>query len=174
MGKKLSARFFQRDVLEVAPDLLGKMLVRKFDSGNEHRFRITDVEAYRGEEDKACHASRGRTAHTELLYGEGGKIYVYLIYGMYWLLNFVTGDKDKPQGVMVRAVEGIYGPGRVGRALKLDRSFRGISVESEILWVEDSGEKPEYVTVPRVGIDYAQEWKDIEWRFIIKDQVNRN
>lgn len=117
MGKKLSARFFQRDVLEVAPDLLGKILVRKFDSGNEHRFRITDVEAYRGEEDKACHASRGRTAHTELLYGEGGKIYVYLIYGMYWLLNFVTGDKDKPQGVIryVQSKEYMVQEGSVGR-----------------------------------------------------------
>ena len=170
MADKLPEQFFQRDVLQVAPDLLGKILVRRFENGELHRYRITDVEAYRGEEDKACHASKGRTVRTELLYDEGGKIYVYLIYGIYWLLNIVTGDKDHPQGVMIRAVEGIYGPGRVGRKLGLDKSFRGESIEkNDKLWIEDSDEKPEYITAPRVGIDYAQEWKDIEWRFIIKE-----
>lgn len=170
MADKLPEQFFQRDVLEVAPDLLGKILVRRLDNGDLQCYRITDVEAYRGEEDKACHASRGRTPHTELLYSKGGKIYVYLIYGMYWLLNIVTGDKDNPQGVMVRAAEGIYGPGRVGRKLELDKSFRGESIENnDRLWIEDSDEKPEYITAPRVGIDYAQEWKDIQWRFIIKE-----
>lgn len=105
MATKLPECFFRRDVLEIAPDLLGKILVRRFDNGEICRYRITDVEAYRGEEDKAYHASKGRTARTELLYGEGGKIYVYLIYGMYWLLNIVTGDKEPPQGVMIRAVD---------------------------------------------------------------------
>jgi len=106
-----------------------------------------------------------------VLYSSGGTINVYLIYGIYWLLNIVTGDKDYPQGVMIRAVEGIYGPGRVGRELNLDKSFRGQSIaNNDRLWIEDSDEKPEYVTAPRVGIDYAREWKDMEWRFIIKDQ----
>lgn len=172
MAKKLTDKFFQRDVLKVSPDLLGKILVRRFEDGEIRRYHITDVEAYRGEEDKACHASRGRTAHTELLYGEGGKIYVYLIYGIYWLLNIVTGNKDHPQGVMIRAVEGIYGPGRVGKALKLDKTFRGESIgNNDRLWIEDSKEKPEYVTAPRIGIDYAQEWKDVQWRFIVKNQI---
>lgn len=166
-GEKLPSSFFRRDVLQVAPDLLGKYLVRKFDNGEEIRLRITDVEAYRGEEDKACHASKGRTARTEVLFSEGGSIYVYLIYGMYWLLNFVTGKKDQPQGVMIRAVEGTYGPGRVGRLLNLDISFRGESVTGERLWIEDSDEKPQYKTAPRIGIDYAGEWKYIEWRFFI-------
>jgi len=171
MADKLTEKFYCRDVLEVSPDLLGKILVRSFDNGELRRYRITDVEAYRGEEDRACHASRGRTQHTEVLYSEGGTIYVYLIYGIYWLLNIVTGQKDNPQGVMIRAVEGIYGPGRVGRELKLDKSFRGESIVTNTrLWIEDSDEKPEYITAPRVGIDYAQEWKDIEWRFVIKDQ----
>lgn len=170
MADKLSEFFFQRDVLQVAPDLLGKVLVRQLNDGDLRRYRITDVEAYRGEEDRACHASRGRTPRTELLYAEGGKIYVYLIYGIHWLLNIVTGPRDHPQGVMIRAVEGIYGPGRVGKELELNRSFLGASIENNQLWLEDSAEKPEYVTAPRVGIDYAQEWKDIEWRFIIKDQ----
>lgn len=171
MEKKLKEVFFQRDVLTVAPELLGKYLVRKFDDGNVKRYRITDVEAYRGEEDKACHASRGRTTRTELLYAEGGKIYVYLIYGLYWLLNFVTGQQDIPQGVMIRAVENIDGPGRVGKELKLDASFHGISIENNKLWVEDSNERPSYITAPRIGIDYAGEWKDKPWRFMIKDTL---
>lgn len=170
---KLPLSFFQRDVLDVSPDLLGKILVRRFDDGVIGRYRITDVEAYRGEEDRACHAWRGRTAHTEILYTEGGHIYVYLIYGIYWLLNIVTGSKDVPQGVMIRAVEGIYGPGRVGRELKLNVSLRGESIAGDKLWVEDSDERAEYITSPRIGIDYAGEWKDIPWRFTIKDQFRK-
>ena len=169
MTGKLNEQFFKRDVLEVAPELLGKVLVRRFDNGEIIRYRITDVEAYRGEEDKACHAAKGRTPRTEILYGEGGKIYPYLIYGLHWLLNIVTGEKEFPQGVMIRAVEGIYGPGRVGRAIKLDKSFLGESIENDTLWIEDSDEKPEYTTAPRIGIDYAKEWKDIEWRYMIKE-----
>lgn len=167
MAKILKERFFQRDALIVAPELLGKYLVRRFEDGSICKYRITDVEVYRGEEDKACHASRGRTARTALLYAEGGKIYVYLIYGMYWLLNLVTGHEGSPQGIMIRAVEGIYGPGRVGRELKLDASFYTCSVETKRLWLEDIGDNPTYITAPRVGIDYAGEWKDKPWRFIV-------
>lgn len=167
---KLTESFFRRDVLEVSPDLLGKFLVRRFDSGEIRRYRITDVEAYRGEEDKACHASKGRTARTELMYRQGGVIYVYLIYGMYWLLNIVTGSENEPQGVMIRAVEGIYGPGRVGRELKLDKSLKGLPITGDKLWVEDSDEKPEIIESPRIGIGYAGEWKDIPWRFTIKSE----
>ncbi len=169
MAHKLPASFFQRDALEVAPELLGKYLVRRFDSDSVHRFRITDVEVYRGEEDKACHASKGKTKRTELMYSEGGRIYVYLIYGMYWLLNIITGKEGEPQGIMIRGVEEIDGPGRVGKYLQLDRSFYGDYITGDRLWVEDSEEKPKYKTGPRIGIDYAQEWKDIEWRFMIDE-----
>lgn len=172
-NKKIPQTFFQRDVLEVAPDLLGKILVRRFENGEVRRYRITDVEAYRGEEDRACHASRGRTQHTEILYAEGGSIYVYLIYGIYWLLNIVTGKKDVPQGVMIRAVEGIYGPGRVGRELQLNKALRGQSITGDVLWVEDAAEKPEIVTSPRIGIDYAGDWKDIPWRFTINEHFRK-
>lgn len=169
MAIKLSQEFYRKDVLEVAPSLLGKYLVRRFDSGEIHRFRITEVEAYRGEEDKACHASKGRTKRTEIIYGEAGNIYVYLIYGMYWLLNVVTGDKDCPQAVLIRSVEGISGPGRIGKYLKLDSSFYGESISGDRLWIEDSDQKPKYKTTPRIGIDYAQEWKDIDWRFVVDE-----
>lgn len=100
---KLDASFFNRDVLEVAPDLLGCTLVRDFGNGNIQRFTITELEAYRGEEDLACHASKGRTPRTEIMYHTGGYIYVYLIYGMYWMLNLVTGSNDEPQAVLIRS-----------------------------------------------------------------------
>ena len=97
--RKLDADFFKRDVLEVAPDLLGKQLLL-----NKQSFVITEVEAYRGEEDKACHASKGRTQRTEIMYHAGGVIYVYLIYGVYWMLNFVTGERDNPQAILIRGI----------------------------------------------------------------------
>lgn len=170
MNRKLPESYFQRDVLEVSSELLGKYLFRRFPDGQVRRYRITDVEAYRGEEDQACHARKGRTSRTEVMYGAGGKIYVYLIYGIYWLLNIVTGPEGHPQAVLIRGVEGIDGPGRVGRELELDRSFWGESIEGEQLWVEDSAEQPDFVTAPRVGVDYAGEWKDTPWRFIIREK----
>lgn len=167
MSHKLAESFFQRDALEVAPELLGKYLVRRYDNGNIHRFRITDVEVYKGEEDKACHASKGRTKRTEIMYDAGGKVYVYLIYGLYWLLNIITGKENEPQGIMIRGVEEIDGPGRIGKYLALNSSFYGELITGDRLWIEDSDEKPKYKTAPRVGIDYAGEWKDLPWRFMI-------
>lgn len=93
--KKLGENFFARDVLEVAPDLVGKILVSKI-KDEEIRVRITETEAYRGEEDTACHAHKGRTKRTEVLYAKSGLIYVYLCYGMHWLMNIVTGEKNQP------------------------------------------------------------------------------
>src|SRR5512145_53559 len=94
---RLDSNFFSRDVLAVAPELVGKVLVRSFENGLVERFIITEVEAYRGAEDLACHASKGRTPRTEVMYHHGGLVYVYLIYGMYWMLNFVTGEPNNPQ-----------------------------------------------------------------------------
>ena len=108
----LEKSFFERDVLEVAPELVGKILVTNID-GVERRLMITETEAYRGEEDTACHASKGRTNRTDVLYREAGTIYVYLCYGMHWLINIVTGEKDEPQAVLIRACEGNFnGPGK--------------------------------------------------------------
>jgi len=164
----LSTDFFQQDALTLAPQLLGKILARKFDDGSVERFRITETEAYRGEEDKACHAFKGRTQRTEVLYHQGGKIYVYLIYGMYWMLNIVSGKENEPQAVLIRGVEGSSGPGRVGKKLLLNKEFYGETLPSSRIWIEDDNVVPEYQTTPRIGIDYAEEWKDIEWRFILK------
>lgn len=99
MAERLTKSFYQRDVLEVAPDLLGKIIVRKFDNYAIQQFKITEVEAYRGMEDLACHAAKGRTNRTEIMFREGGLVYVYLIYGMYWMLNIVTGFENEPAAV---------------------------------------------------------------------------
>ncbi len=161
----LNEAFFQRDVLIIAPELLGKILVRRFENGEVFRSRITEVEAYRGEEDKACHACKGRTKRTEVLYHSGGKIYVYLIYGMYWMLNIVTGEENMPQAVLIRGIENVSGPGRIGRKLQLDAGFYAEKLPSCRIWIEDDGNLPDYKTSPRIGIDYAEEWKDKAWRF---------
>ncbi len=167
---RLERDFFDRDCLEVAPDLVGKILVHRLSDGTEIRERIAETEAYRGEEDKACHASKGRTPRTELLYGESGMIYVYLCYGMHWLMNVITGENGQPQGVLIRAGEVHNGPAKLTKYLKIDGCFNGVPVcGSDDVWIEDDGYIPEIVTAPRVGIDYAGEyWKDIEWRFIAK------
>ena len=166
--KTFDETFFKRDVLEVAPNLLGKYLVRCYPNGSIERFRIVETEAYRGTEDLACHASKGRTKRTEVMFHSGGKLYVYLIYGMYYMLNIVTGNEDEPQAVLIRGVEGISGPGRVTKRLQIDAGFNGEAIPSERLWIEDSGEKPCYVSTPRIGIGYAGAWKDKPWRFVVK------
>ena len=125
MPERLKDSFFLRDVLEVAPELLGKTIVRRFDNQEIHRYKITDVEAYRGNDDLACHASKGKTPRTEVMFQNGGLVYVYLIYGIYWMLNIVTGKENEPAAVLIRGVESISGPGRVGKKLQLDKSFYG-------------------------------------------------
>lgn len=165
----LGDNFFHRDCLEVAPDLVGKLIVRKLESGEEIKLRITETEAYRGTEDKACHASKGRTPRTELLYGESGIIYVYLCYGIHWLLNVITGEKDLPQGVLIRACENFEGPAKLTKKLQIDKSFNGEKIEgNKRLHFEDDGLKPKIKTDKRVGIDYAgEEWAGKPWRFIL-------
>jgi DNA-3-methyladenine glycosylase len=166
---RLGADFFTRDVLDVAPGLLSKVLTIRFDNGVTRRFIISETEAYRGSEDKACHASKGRTARTEIMYHEGGRLYVYFVYGMYWMLNIVTGAKNIPQAVLIRSFENCYGPGRVTKLLGIDKSFYGedLTVSSRI-WIEDSGFSPVYKAGPRIGIDYAGEfWKAKPWRYYI-------
>ncbi|MDA3954040.1 MAG: DNA-3-methyladenine glycosylase [Bacteroidales bacterium] len=168
---RLQNDFFARDVLEVAPELLGKYIVRKFEEGRIEKFLITEVEAYRGEKDLACHASKGRTPRTEIMYHTGGKIYVYLIYGMYWMLNIVTSVKDVPQAVLIRGLKGFDGPGKLSKKLFIDKSFYGEDLFSnQNLWIEKDLKSSEvkFKTTPRIGIDYAGEiYKNKPWRFIL-------
>ena len=123
---KLDIDFYTQDVLEVAPKLVGKLLVRKLKDGQVLKFRITETEIYRGEEDTACHARFGKTERTKTLYEQGGRAYVYLCYGIHYLFNVVTGPKDYPQAVLIRGVEGYEGPGKLTKVLKIDGNLMGM------------------------------------------------
>lgn len=171
-NKKIPKDFFLQDSVTVAKQLLGKILVRRFEDGTETRTMITETEAYHGEEDLGCHASKGRTPRTEVMYWEGGHVYVYLIYGMYWLLNVVTGPADHPQAVLIRGTVLAPGPGRTGKLLKLDKSFYGENLlTSGRIWIEE-GEKSDvdHSSAPRIGIEYAGPvWSKKPWRFTLSD-----
>ncbi|NBC83055.1 MAG: DNA-3-methyladenine glycosylase [Bacteroidetes bacterium] len=167
---RLPDSFYQRDVLEVAPELLGKRIVHNI-SKPQQEYMITEVEAYRGEEDLACHASKGRTKRTEIMYHQGGFVYVYLIYGMYWMMNIVTGDKGNPQAVLIRGVKGISGPGRLGKVLQLDKSYYGEHlVTSPRIWLATADDCPDYRVTPRINIDSAGvPWINKPWRYILNN-----
>jgi len=168
---KLGYDFYHRPCLEVARDLVGKILVHKTSAG-ELRLRITETEGYCGEADTACHAHKGRTARTEVLYADAGTVYVYLCYGVHNLMNIITGDVEDPQGVLIRACEGYPGPGRLTKALGITREHNRLSItEDPSLWIEDDGRHFEVVTDKRVGIGYAsREDQDRPWRFVMKKQ----
>ncbi len=131
------------------------------------RLRINEVEAYKGEDDKACHAAKGKTSRTKVMYDNGGKVYMYLIYGMYWMLNIVTETKGNPQAVLIRGVEGCVGPGRITRLMQLDKAFYGEDlVTSQRLWIEDAPMIKEFSRSERINIQYAGEpWTSVKWRW---------
>lgn len=172
MVKRLDRDFFTRDVLHVAPDLVGKKLVRKSDDESIQGYMITEVEAYRGTEDLACHASKGRTPRTDVMFQHGGLVYVYFIYGMYWMLNVVTGESNNPQAVLIRGLGGCYGPGRITKQLSIDKSFYGEDLtSSNRLWIENSEFSGLVKTAPRIGVNYAGEiWSKMPWRFFTDDE----
>lgn len=165
--QRINPEFFQRDVLDVAPELLGMQIVRDFGNGLVKAYAITEVEAYRGEDDLACHASKGRTRRTEVMYANGGCLYVYLIYGMYWMLNVVTGKVNSPQAVLIRGVEGCYGPGKLTRQLQIDNSFYGEDLHtSSRIWIAGNNCNPTIKCGPRIGVDYSGPvWAQKPWRF---------
>ncbi|MFZ5940165.1 MAG: DNA-3-methyladenine glycosylase [Bacteroidota bacterium] len=165
---RIQATFFRQDVLTIAPRLLGMKIVRILPDGERLEALITETEAYRGEEDLACHASKGRTPRTQVMYSAGGILYVYLIYGMHWLMNIVTGNPEEPQAVLIRGISTCNGPGRVTKSLQIDRSFNGESLlTSPRIWLEPGNSSTDFLSAPRVGIDYAGDyWKNVPWRYI--------
>lgn len=193
MSIRLPQSFYQEDALKVAPRLLGKTLVRRL--GDDYiRCKIVEVEAYIGPDDKGAHVYQNkRTPRTEALFLPGGHTYVYLIYGMYHCLNVVTGFQDKPQGLLLRAVEPLddlsfslikhnrdirskklqdltNGPGKLCRALKIDKTFNQYNVVTgEDLFLEDSNSSHTIVCAPRINIPYAEEYIHVPWRFYIHD-----
>lgn len=189
---KLPREFYTRpNVLTVARELLGKLLVVPAQHGRRVSGMIVEVEAYRGPEDRASHAFGGRrTRRTETMYRAGGVAYVYFVYGMYYQFNVVSNVADTPHAILVRALEPIEGielmrerrhlhpdhnltngPGKLCIALGIDRAWDGADLLGDRVWLEEFQQVParRIAKGPRIGIDYAQEWIEKPWRFWIKD-----
>ena len=187
-SKPLPREFFERPTLKVAKELLGKILVKE-EPDRKIYAKIVDVEAYIGQEDKACHASKGRTKRTEIMFGPAGFTYVYLIYGMYQLLNIVTEQEEYPAAILIRGLEllkrddtqippnRIDGPGRVGRFLELNPTHNGLDATiGTSIWIEDHDiaiSNKQIQVLPRIGIDYAGEWAKKLWRFCLPTLPSR-
>lgn len=169
-SKVLGAAFFDRSTTVVARELLGKWLCRKTGEGSL-RMRICETEAYDGLEDKACHAHRGKTSRNEVMFGPAGHWYVYLCYGMHWMLNAVAGPVDYPAAVLIRGCCGMIGPGRLTKAFSIGKGQDRSKISRVSgLWVGDDGfvvSGEEIVTSPRIGIGYAgHEWENKPYRFV--------
>lgn len=175
MRKPIPRAFFNRPTLTVARSLVGKYLVRQHGK-KAVAGKIIEVEAYIGQEDKACHASKGRTVRTDVMFGPAGVAYVYLIYGMYHCFNVVTEREKFPAAILIRAVEVdgelIDGPGRLCRAMEIDRSLHRLDLTmGSSLWFEDRGTDVPRGRVgrfPRIGVEYAGEWAKKLWRFRLR------
>src|SRR5262245_56079963 len=185
---KLPRTFYEQPTVAVAKQLLGKYLVRKHPDGDLVG-RIVETEAYIGPQDLACHAAKGRTQRTEVMFGPAGHAYVYFIYGFYHMLNLVTEARDYPAAVLIRAVEPLRGvtsmkrrrgsdalrnlasgPGKICQAFDIDRALNGADLCGNILYLEDRGESvPKFQARPRIGVDYAGKWKDKPFRFLVRD-----
>jgi len=191
--EKLPEAFYQRkDVVRIARELLGKLLVTRFD-GRQTSGRIVEVEAYNGVVDKAAHSYGGRrTKRTEVMYGGGGLAYVYLIYGIHHLFNVVTNLEHTPHAILVRGSEPVEcidtmlrrmkkpaayftigrGPGNVSKALGIHISHTGVSLLGDSIFIATDGTKispSRIVATPRIGVDYAEEDALLPYRFYVKD-----
>lgn len=182
---KLDRSFYERPTLEVASDLIGKVLVRRF-KGRNLAGKIVETEAYVGPHDLACHASKGRTPRTSVMFGPPGVAYVYMIYGFYFCLNAVTEAEGYPAAVLIRAVEPLdhipamrklrgnpvrdiqisSGPGKLCMAMSIDKRLNAAELTGDMMWVEDRKlDVAAIETSPRIGVDYAGEYKNKPWRF---------
>lgn len=158
---KLGYDFYHRPCLEVARDLVGKVLVC-----GDKCLRIAETEAYIGESDTACHAHKGKTKRTEAMYMEAGTIYIYLCYGVHWLLNIVTGEENEPEAVLIRACRDAYGPGKLTKKLGITGELNRQNICGNDLYIIDDDFTCEVVTDKRVGIAYASpEDQARPWRF---------
>ena len=165
---QLKAEFFCRDVKKVACELLGSQLCFLGENNQIMRSTITETEAYDGEDDLACHASKGRTPRTSVMYHQGGVWYVYLCYGVHWMLNAVVGKQGYPAAVLIRGTSDHCGPGRLTKAMGVNGSLNGKRISKKSgLWIESSSElKSEIVSGPRIGVNYAGPvWSQKPYRF---------
>ncbi|MBI4114303.1 MAG: DNA-3-methyladenine glycosylase [Candidatus Niyogibacteria bacterium] len=183
MRKRLGKIFFKKDAIAVSKNILGKFLVHQLSSGKRLEGKIVEVEAYVGPEDLASHAKNNKkTERNRAEFLEGGHIYIYLVYGMYWQFNISTGPARHPQCFLIRAINPIphdkyksaNGPGKLCKYFKLDKSFYGEDITtSKRIWIEDRGETvspKNIIAAPRIGIDYAGPyWSRRKLRFYIKN-----
>ena len=163
--------FFKRPALAVAKDLLGKYLVRRTVEGTSAHM-ITEVEAYIGPQDLACHAAKGLTPRTQVMFGPAGNFYVYFTYGMHWLLNVVTAREGYPAAVLIRGLEDVSGPARLTKKLGISGSLNGAPAKrASGLWIEDRGVKVSARRIrrtPRIGVDYAgKDWASRPYRLVL-------
>jgi DNA-3-methyladenine glycosylase len=174
--QKLPRPFFSRPAANLARDLIGKILVHRL-RGRERRARIVETEAYVGTHDLACHAAKGRTRRTEIMFGPAGHAYVYFIYGMYDMFNIIAADVGDAQAVLIRAAEpldnwtaDLSGPGKLARHMQISRAHNGIDLTGKKLFlVSDPTDQPRIRITPRIGVDYAEDWRDAMLRFIDAD-----
>lgn len=177
---KLPHTFYDRDVLTLAHDLLGKLLIHQLPDDTRIG-RIVEVEAYLGPQDLAAHTSKGRTPRTRAMFGPPGHVYVYLVYGMHHCMNVVAGPEGSGTAVLLRALEPVStlpcatnGPGRLCKALGVTLEHYGQDLCSDELYLADDGAAEDFhiVSAPRIGVDYAKDWADKPLRFYI--QGNRH
>lgn len=167
-----SRDFFLRDTHTVAQEVLGKYLVRRRGRGVVDAM-ITEVEVYDGFNDRASHASRGETARNAIMFADGGRWYVYLCYGIHWMLNITTREAGYPAAILIRGVEGISGPGRLTRRFGIDKRVHELPIEpASGVWIEDrdgATSSRHIQKTPRIGVDYAGEhWARKHWRYVLK------
>ena len=173
---RLRQPFYRRNTLNVARDLLGRVLCRRLQDGDVLRGRIVEVEAYDGPDDRASHAHRGKTPRNTPMFESGGIAYVYQIYGVHFCLNVVTGDRGYPAAVLLRATEPVVdgesasGPGRLCRTFRVDRDLDGHSLCGRDLWLEEGDPVPDRQVrrTPRIGVPYAGVWARRHYRFIVR------
>ena len=179
MPRIVKAKALQSEkTVAIARDLLGKFLLRST-GGEVVAAMITEVEAYDGERDLASHARRGRTPRNAVMYEPGGVWYVYLCYGMHEMLNLVTGPRAHPAAVLIRGVDGARGPGRLTRALQIDRRLNGAPCAPDSgLWIEDRGvrlPRGAIKATPRIGVAYAGPiWAKKPWRFVLEQTLGQH
>ncbi len=178
--KVLAAEFFDRPTLTVARELIGKYLVRKVGGKaspvgrtrpREIALMIEETEGYDGPKDLACHARSGKTKRNWPMFEKAGTIYVYFTYGMHWMLNLVTGEKEYPAAVLIRGAGGVVGPARLTTYLKIDKKLNALTLSKKSgLWVEDRGViiNPRQIKrTPRIGVNYAGSYALKPWRFVL-------
>lgn len=193
MSKKLGLSFYEQDTIEVAKQLLGKVLVHQKENGSRFAGVIVETEAYLGIEDPACHTFGNKiTQKTQSMYFHGGHAYVYLIYGMYYCFNVVTKTPDHPEAVLVRALEPIEGlekmrslrkknkprdlasgPGKLCQAMEIDKTLDGLSLVGSQIFIEDNldinADKLSIIECPRIGVDYSGDAAQWPLRFCIEN-----